>query len=368
MTTVSETDLRVLRFMQDKPRGSFAELGRELGVSPPTARSRVESLRDRGILRKNTADYSPEALGLVRFHALFKVSTTRNLENLEQALYIHPHTHYRGRLYGEGIGLLSQFDIPKQGKELLVTFFDRLANLGIIERYTLSRSTGIRASTTPNLDVWDPRNSSWEWDWRKWENALDNPDQSIRLLEPKPSHEPFDPLTLSLLKALTTDADVKQSDLVAKLDASKSDISRKMKHVSEHLVSSIRANFDRRVFDLNSYKLIRVKANDIEQIHALVRTLCGPEPPPFLLNIDLVEDGFFMVTNLPAFHESQLVYAIANRFSDLTLHTLDVVADAGFRYSFYEANYDFGTSSWKSSREYMLDHPLRELEKQMLKH
>ena len=61
---VDEKDWILLSLVQRDARISFAELGRQAGLSPPAAAERLRRLEDAGIIQGYHARISPERLGL----------------------------------------------------------------------------------------------------------------------------------------------------------------------------------------------------------------------------------------------------------------------------------------------------------------
>jgi Lrp/AsnC family leucine-responsive transcriptional regulator len=61
---IDEKDWIILRLVQQKARISFAELGRQAGLSPPSAAERLRRLEDAGIIQGYHARISPRSIGL----------------------------------------------------------------------------------------------------------------------------------------------------------------------------------------------------------------------------------------------------------------------------------------------------------------
>ena len=57
-------DRQILTLLQKDGRRTFDDIGREVGLSPPSVSRRIERLRERGALRGFTAVVDPGALGL----------------------------------------------------------------------------------------------------------------------------------------------------------------------------------------------------------------------------------------------------------------------------------------------------------------
>src|ERR1700742_4799478 len=60
---LDSTNLLLLAKLQDDGRRSLAELGREVGLSPPAVAERVRRLEAEGVIRGYHADVDPRRLG-----------------------------------------------------------------------------------------------------------------------------------------------------------------------------------------------------------------------------------------------------------------------------------------------------------------
>jgi Lrp/AsnC family leucine-responsive transcriptional regulator len=64
MDVLDETDLQILRILQEDGRISNAELSQRVGLAPPTVLRRVKLLEERGYIKGYTALIDPLAVGL----------------------------------------------------------------------------------------------------------------------------------------------------------------------------------------------------------------------------------------------------------------------------------------------------------------
>jgi Lrp/AsnC family transcriptional regulator, leucine-responsive regulatory protein len=60
---IDETDLKLLQELQSDARVSLAELGRRVGLSPPSVADRLRRLEGDGVIRGYRTDIDPRALG-----------------------------------------------------------------------------------------------------------------------------------------------------------------------------------------------------------------------------------------------------------------------------------------------------------------
>lgn len=61
---LDERDEAILAALQRDARATFAEIGKEVGLSPPSVHERVRKLEQSGAIRGYRAEVHPEALGL----------------------------------------------------------------------------------------------------------------------------------------------------------------------------------------------------------------------------------------------------------------------------------------------------------------
>ena len=61
---MDETDLRIVRLLQENARTPNAEIARRLGMAPSAILERVRKLEERGVIQGYAARLNPEAVGL----------------------------------------------------------------------------------------------------------------------------------------------------------------------------------------------------------------------------------------------------------------------------------------------------------------
>lgn len=82
MLRVDSIDQRIISCLMANARSSYAEIGKEVGLSAPAVKRRVDKLLDNGVLRGFTAVVDPEALGwgteaFVEVHCRGNVAASR---------------------------------------------------------------------------------------------------------------------------------------------------------------------------------------------------------------------------------------------------------------------------------------------------
>jgi Lrp/AsnC family leucine-responsive transcriptional regulator len=94
---IDETDLRIVRALQENARTSNAEIARRLGMAPSAILERVRKLEERGVIQGYAATVNPEALGLGLTAFVFvrsservgHVGTARALAGLPEVQEVH---------------------------------------------------------------------------------------------------------------------------------------------------------------------------------------------------------------------------------------------------------------------------------------
>ncbi len=362
---LSDLDIRLLQIIELSPTITIRELAIKANTSWVTAKKHLQKLRKAKILSNPIAVFNSLHLGLERHVIFFKAASEKEILQLEQACDLHPYTHYRSRIYGPFAGVFAQFDIPPKAELLLHRFFQELQKMGISKGYVMGKSTGYRLSTTTNLQKYDSTSMSWKYDWYPWLEEICS--VSNKLPDIALKNEPVDSLPsgveLEILRRMTANADVSQSELEAELSLSQSTISRKMILVRENYIDSIRAQIDRSRFDISSTKLFYCPDASDDNRATIYNALLSKLAPPFPLAIDLLERGGFLLWGrMPPSHEHSLFYALWTKLPSLQVFTMDTVRNHSRLYWFYPENIS-AEGNWKSDDEWLLHEPLRELQK-----
>ncbi|MEM2912367.1 MAG: Lrp/AsnC family transcriptional regulator [Candidatus Bathyarchaeia archaeon] len=64
MVEVDETDLKILKMLEEDGRRSFTEIGEKLRLSESAIRKRVEALQKKGVIKKFTVEIAPSTIGI----------------------------------------------------------------------------------------------------------------------------------------------------------------------------------------------------------------------------------------------------------------------------------------------------------------
>ncbi len=359
---LSQIDLELLHIIELDPTISVQELAKKTGVSWITANRHIKRLREERVLSEPIAVFNPDRLGLERHVVMLKATSENDLEVLEVACDVHPYTHYRVRTYGPYTGLFAQFDIPSDGVGNLHKFLDELSRLNICEVVEARRSTGHRTSTRTNLQKFDSKTMTWDYDWEEWTHAIAKTSDHIQPMSPSKEISTLTPVDLQILRELTANANVNQTVLQEKLSLSQSSVSRKVLALTENYIESVRAQIDRSIFDVTSTKMFYCPRVDDPTRYRLFNSFSLENAPPFPIYIDLLDaNGVLIWGRMPPSHEHRLFYTLWQYLPSLQVFTMDTVRNHSQLYWFYPDNYDAEKKRWRSDSDWMIEQPLREL-------
>ena len=139
MNEISDTDLRILRAMQQDSSRSTAELADLVGLSQPTCWRRLQRLREEGYIVRETAVLNRQMLGFdAQVYALVKLSTVgrANLAGTADAIRAMPEVVECHVLMGSADFLLKIITRDIHAYERF--FFERLSTLEGVQDVTSS--------------------------------------------------------------------------------------------------------------------------------------------------------------------------------------------------------------------------------------
>jgi Lrp/AsnC family leucine-responsive transcriptional regulator len=154
MEALDETDILILRILQEDGRISNAELAQRVRLAPPTVLRRVKLLEERGYIKSYTALVDPLALGLTVTAFIFVESTAGcHLESAEAFLMKLPGVQEVHRLIGEWCFLLKVRTSSPQTLEELI--YRQLRNHPSVRRTltTLATSSPFETTAVPLPDL-----------------------------------------------------------------------------------------------------------------------------------------------------------------------------------------------------------------------
>ena len=362
-TNLSSEDFAILLALESNPYMPMTELAALLGVSRITAKKRVDDLKERDIIRKPIAIYNPNSLFLKRVNVFAKLKTVEQLQKLELVCDEHPYTHYRVRAFGGGFGLFIQFDIPESSVKLLNDFFKTLQKERILESFTLLPSTNLRTDVYADLKRYNVKLSSWEFSWKEWLKSTESFSSALPTKSNKTvNYSEFNQIHFKILRMLTADGSLKQTDINEKLTLSRTQGHRDYNYVMDNYIEKIRFIYNREIFQLTE-TYIAFGQNIPQNTSAKIFNAINKSPPPFRLSLDIIEEeGILVWANMSSSQAADFAFALWNKFNNIQIYTLDTKKSK--LYWFYPNNFDFTTQVWKTSKDYFITEPLERTLKQ----
>lgn len=354
---ISTEDFAILLAFESNPFMPMTELASLLRVTRVTAKKRVDDLRNRGIIRTPIAIINPYTLDLHRVSIFAHVNSTSKLHVLEKACDEHPYTHYRVRAFGGCFGLFIQFDIPPNTDYLLHEFLEKLKKENIIDFYTTLKSSGIRTDIYADLKKYNAKLSSWNFSWNSWFDTFSKyktnlPNQNKKSID----YTNFTPNHFKILRMLTADGSLKQTDIIDKLNLSKTQTHRDYNYVMNNYIDRIRFLYNREIFQLTE-TYIAFGTNPSRDCAAKLFNAINTDPPPFRFSLDIINnDSILIWVNMSSTQASDFAFSIWNYYESIEVYTLNTKKSK--LYWFYPENFNFNFNEWNISKDYFVTEPL----------
>jgi len=365
---VNTEKLKLLFALQEQPVAPASVLAKQVGVSAPTARTWLDSLKKEQVFVSVHANLRSRRIGLELDDFVLQVNSYDALKKIETFCESHPYTSYRARVFGGDIqGIILQFRQPDAARPHLLEAFDIMKKEGLISRIqelpTLNEEYG-SSFTRPRLDAWNPDIMAWIFDWDKWWSA------APKKIQPRPKiHSkmneliPLDELDVRIIQEISMDARRKNIEIIESLGLDKNEpgvqqkISSKLKRLSEDVVESYRVFINWTHFDVYNMPIIIAEAE--EDVTDRLITHLSTSKFPFASSIRKIESGFIWSARLPSAHQSELlslVWRIAKRHEILISDYKQSQV-----YGLWAEAFDPETKSWRDDREFCLVAPLKSI-------
>jgi DNA-binding Lrp family transcriptional regulator len=193
------------------PRNVLA-LAKSIGLPPRTVTFRIRKLMKKGFLQIRTnLDYS--RLGLMK-GVLIAESKLGQEKKLQHVIDNLDYWTYVVRCYGKYDGYYIIFAFPAEYRKELEEYLSKAAQLKAFSRYIFYRTTNF-AEVAPNFDWFDFQSKSWNFEWKRWIDEVQNASEKLprKLMEPKAYHVRVDETDLLILKELEKDGTTKFTKL-----------------------------------------------------------------------------------------------------------------------------------------------------------
>lgn len=362
---IKQDDYKIIMQMESDPLISYTDLASKLNISWPTIKKRIELLKKENILFDPYGHYTPETIGLHKIYILAEIPNLFSLKVVIQSCREHPYTYYRITSLNKNFGIFIHYNIPKGTEEYLTEYFNSLQNMGYIEKYTKLISHGKSVRNSTDLTYYNFDTGSWSFSWNDWLNKIQQmteiPEFSLKKEEINTDYSEFRKIHFQLLKNLSKNAALKQSELMKIHSLSRTDSSRHYNFVKDNFNFKAQMYYDYSKFQLNHTHMIKI---DNFTDAGIKRLKYGFEkfPTPFLLTMDFTSNNSVIIwAKMDRLQAMDFAYAFWEYYPNLTYYTLEVSANGSAVYNFYPENFDFEVKDWKKSREYIVTEPLNRL-------
>ncbi len=345
-----------------------ARLAEEIGVSPPTAKAWLDSLKKERVYVGVQAILNPIRLGLQVYDFLVETGSHDDLVRIEQFCEEHPYTLYRARVYGGSThGLLLQFRQPPETQKHLERAFKKLKEHGLVERVrelpTLLPGY-CSTYTHPKPEAWDSERLTWNFDWDRWWNT---PPSHVRFNGETVYDKPqdvidIDGLDAKILEEITMDARRKNTEIMDKIGLDKNErgvpqmFSKRLKRLQE-IIETYTVFINWTHFDVYSTSMIIAKAPP-EVTQRLIAKL-GEGDFPFASSIREISTGFVWSARMPSAHMSEMITLVWKICESFELLTIDYKYSQ--RYGLWAETFDEATRSWRADEDFTLNKPLKHI-------
>ncbi|MCY3411597.1 MAG: Lrp/AsnC family transcriptional regulator [Candidatus Heimdallarchaeota archaeon] len=359
---ISDTDYQIILALESDPLMTYSDLSKRLQISWPTAKKHLINVQEKGILRHPYATYYPEKLGLTAISFIIFVSDLDKMQTLEKFFDEFPYSLYRSRFLGMRFGLFVQVNFPTHAREKIDKLIDMLKGLELFEDIHVLDSTNVRYQIYPSLTKFDRKTGIWDFSWEEWVDTIPQ-DSELEITPPlvEANLDEYNEIHFEILKLLTMDASIKQTEIRKLLNLSKTDTHNHYTTVMNKLVSDIRIRYHRSLINFSDSYLVLIPNIKEAELRNLISHLKS-NPPPFRISFNLLSNNSAVIwgtmTNPQAMEFS---FAFWRLFPQMEYYPLNVRGSSSRKYYFYPDNFDFSTQSWKISDQYIIGEPISKI-------
>ena len=353
--------------LQEDPLQSYSNLSEKLGKSVKTISRWVTRLETNNLYYPVRAILNYALLGIEVIDIVVEVKDLVNVEIIERFCTNHPYTAFRCRINGSINGLYIQFLAPNDSKKHYDLIFSILKTKKIISDYKFFLNTEKTITTTFNLKYWDNSKFEWNFDWKNWISTI-NSKQPVNVsknsISPfkKVLFEQLDIIDICILRLLNENAKMKHKDIEDRIlvhlniQESIQRISERIKFLKQYFVHNYRLNLNARI--LNIYSTLFIMAECDENFTNKIKSLLLSNPPPFPGYFKVTNDGFIWYISMTASDFSEVSTLLWN--AEIKSYKVNFVDyKSSEQYAFWEQNFENESKTWKISKEYMVDLPLK---------
>ncbi|UCE44198.1 MAG: Lrp/AsnC family transcriptional regulator, partial [Candidatus Bathyarchaeota archaeon] len=185
------------------PRNIVA-LAKSIGLPPTTVTFRMKRLMEEGFLKvRANLDYSK--LGLMKA-ILLAESKPGQEKKLQQVIDNLDYWTYMVRCYGKYDGFYTIFAIPARCKKELEDYLEKAVQQEAFSHHIFHPTTNF-TEVAPNFDWFDFEGKSWNFQWKRWIDEIQNASEEFphKLKDPKTYPIRVDNVDILILKELEKD-------------------------------------------------------------------------------------------------------------------------------------------------------------------
>ena len=357
--------LKLLFALQEQPVAPASVLAKQVGVSAPTARAWLESLKKEQVFVGVHTNLRSRRIGLEMDDFVLQIKSHEALLKIEQFCESHPYTSYRARVFGGNIqGIMLQFRQPDAARPHLLKAFDVMKKNGLVssvrELPTLDVEYG-SSFTRPRIEAWNPEKMGWVFDWEKWWSACPKDIKSKPKTQPQTTKSvALDQLDTQILQEIGTNARRKNIEVMEALGMDKNTpglqqkISARLKRLEEEVIESYRVYINWTHFDVYNTPIIIAEAE--EDVTNRLISYLSTSNFPFGSSIRRIETGFVWSARLPSAHLSELLSFVWKHTKSHEILIIDYKHSQV--YGLWAETFDSDMNSWRTDKEFCLDKPL----------
>ncbi len=154
---LDDTGWKVLIALQENARVSFAELGRQVGLTPPAVADRVRRIEEAGIITGYRAEISPEKLGLALMAIVRFSAPHETYKRIEPLILACPEVVECHRVTG---GDCFTMKVVVTSVAHLENLINRLIPYGALTTSIVLSSLIMRRTIDPATIAWEDRATS----------------------------------------------------------------------------------------------------------------------------------------------------------------------------------------------------------------
>ena len=354
MTFLDSIDYKILTALGRNPLATVVELSKELGINVKTLSKRLRRLIDEKILHSTSAQICPAPLELEPI-VFFIDTKIKNVPLIEKIGEEHPYTTFCTRCLGSVNGLMKIFAIPRNSIKYLLELFNRLQEIGLVEKYVFFSSIAKWNYVETDFTHYDPITDNWKFDWKLWEEEVD----SIRNVGELEGYPPsilhrMDEKDMKILRELSIDARVKLKDLSEKLGIPEYHLSRRIKfYLDNGVIEGFRLSLYSKASNLFDQFIFKCKC----PVDVTARFMKAVKKLPFQLTFIPTQEGFTLVILLPPLGISYLGETLQKYVEKVEFMWADYRTSR--RYYFYGEPFKDGR--WQTDKKTLVDDILKNI-------